>query len=84
MLRKEMKSIKRVDLSAKPVLLRVMGSELWSCQGEGITVYDSQLKILRTMKGHGDHPVVRSIAEISDDAVAVAGAFNLNLSTKSG
>ena len=84
MLHKEMKSIKRVDLSASIVSLKVMASELWGCQGDGITVYDDQLNILRTLKGHGDCPSVYSIADISDDAVAVAGLFNLYLSTKSG
>ena len=84
MFQKEMKSMNRVDLSAKAVLLKVMASELWSCQWDGITVYDNQLNILRTMKGHGVHPGVHSIAEISDEAVAVAGIFHLYLSTKSG
>ena len=51
MLHKKMKSIKRVDLSANIVSLKVMESELWSCQWDGITVFDDHLNILRTMKG---------------------------------
>ena len=77
MLHNEMKSMKKVDLSANP-------SELWSCQWDGITVFDDQLNILHTMKGHGDRPCIYSIANISDDQVAVAGFCHLYLSTKSG
>ena len=79
----ELKLIKQVYLSERPSALKVIDNELWSCQWDGIAVYDDDLKLLRTMRGHDD-PAVEGVAFLSDDRVVVAGGFDLYISTKSG
>ena len=84
MLHNEPTSIQQADLPEGPYSLKLMLSELWSCQRDGITVYDDRLNILRTVKGHGDDPGVWSVAKVSDGVAAVAGYYHLSLSTDSG
>ena len=74
---------KEVDLSAQSKTLKVIDNELWSCQWDGIAVYDDEVKLLRTMTGHGGHNAVESAVLLSNDRVVVAGV-NLFISTKSG
>ena len=74
----------QVDLSERPLSLKLIANELWSCQGDGITVYDEQLNILRTLKGQADRPVVWNVAITADDVVVVTGLLQSHLSTKSG
>ena len=75
--------MKQITLPEYARALKVKDNELWSCQRDGIAVYDKELKLLRTMGEHGGYPIVRSVALLSDDTVVVAGAV-LYISTKSG
>ena len=76
--------MKQVELSRTPWSLKVIHDELWSCQGNGITVNDQDLKQMRSMRGHGDHPRVYSEALLPDDTVAVAELAHLFQMSRSG
>ena len=84
MLQSELRSIHQVDISERPVSLKLIANELWSCQVDGVTVYDHKLNVLRTMKGQSDEQWVHSVAMVADDVVAVASNFHLYISTASG
>ena len=76
--------MKQVKLSHWPWSLKVINDQLWSCQLDGITVYDKNLKQMRSMRGHGDHPRVYSEALLPDDTVAVAELAHLFQMSRSG
>ena len=50
MLSHELKKAKDVELSHTPISLKLIDNEVWSCQSDGITVYDEKLKRVRTME----------------------------------
>ena len=80
----ELEKNKEVDLSHWPLSLKLIENELWSCHVDGIRVYDKELKLMRTLKGHGDHQFARSVVLLPDGTVAVAGAGRLYQSSKLG
>ena len=84
MLHHEMQKINYVQLSEWPWSLKKIDGELWSCQQDGITVYDEELKMLRVFKAHGDYPWVYSVALLPDDTAVVAGGGQLYQSYTSG
>ena len=84
MLHNELTRNNKVQLSKWPRSLKLIDNELWSCQWDGISVYDKALKLLRTMRGNGAVPCVHSVALLADGTVAVAGAWRLYQSSKQG
>ena len=78
-----MKKTKDLKLSDNQNSLKLIDGELWSCQDDGIAVYDENLKRVRTIEGAGNKKWVNSVVLLSDDTVVVAGC-NLYQSSKSG
>ena len=57
MLHSELKITHKIQLSHCPLSLELIDNELWSCQCNGITVYDINLTQVNTIQYDGIGPV---------------------------
>ena len=77
--------VKQVGLAGWPLSLNIIDGELWSCQGKGgIAVFDKDLKLLRTMRGHGETSLVYCVALLPGKDVAIASRGHLYESSQKG
>ena len=77
--------VREVGLAGCPLSLNIIDGEFWSCQGKGgIDVYDKELKLLRTMRGHGETSLVYSVALLPWKTVAIASRGHLYESSQKG
>ena len=80
----ELKQVGYVQISDSPGSIKIIDNEIWSCQRDGITVYDKELQQLHTIKAHSHRPYVRSVILLFDDTVAVACSEHLYQSSRTG
>ena len=76
----ELVETKKVILSHKANSLKLIGKELWSCQEDGISVYNKNLKHVRKML----HLGTMDVAALSNDELVIAGLRFLKVISKTG
>ena len=76
----KLKQVKSITTSAGIRFLKIFGDELWSCQADGITVYDITLKQLR----HMELDFTNDAALLSHGNIVIAGHNFFKEITKTG
>ena len=69
MIGKELIEPKRKRLSLRPNALKRIGDNLWSCQEDGISIFNSNLKLLRTF----NHLGAMDVASLANGNIVIAG-----------
>ena len=75
---------KNAQLSDLPMSLKLISGKLWSCQSNGITVFDEDLLPFRNIKGHGDDSRVFSVVLLPDETIAIVAFNHMYQSSKLG